>query len=206
MHAARDDRRHRARPDGQRFRAALPYRIHGRRSAGGRRGILPCSFWLADALAVAGRGDDAPPVRALLDIRNDLGLISEEYDPQQKRLARKFSAGVHARGIGVRRVFSQRSDAARLGLAATGSRWRARSPSESPGERVPGCRIAAYSCSRAADSVLTSSIVTVSGPTPPGTGVMWPATWLTLAKSTSPTKLAVDRRWMPTSTTRCAPA
>lgn len=46
----------------------------------------------------------------------------------------------------------------------------------------------AYCCSLAAASVLTSSIVTVKGPTPPGTGVMWLATWLTPAKSTSPTR------------------
>ena len=55
-------------------------------------------------------------------------------------------------------------------------------------------------CSFAAKSVLCSSMVIVSGPTPPGTGVMRPATWLTGAKSTSPTSPA-SVRLIPTSIT-----
>ena len=51
-----------------------------------------------------------------------------------------------------------------------------RNASKNPGECL---RSSAQCCCRAAASVLTSSMVTVSGPTPPGTGVMWPATWLT---------------------------
>ena len=42
--------------------------------------------------------------------------------------------------------------------------------------------------SRAALSVFTSSIAIVIGPTPPGTGVIAPATSLTASKSTSPTR------------------
>ncbi len=58
----------------------------------GREGaFLACSFWLADCLAMLGRTSDA---RRLLDrllgLRNDLGLLSEEYDPVAGRLVGNF--------------------------------------------------------------------------------------------------------------------
>jgi GH15 family glucan-1,4-alpha-glucosidase len=53
--------------------------------------FLPCSFWLADTLGLAGRRDDACRLfERLLDLRNDLGLISEEYDPRARRLVGNF--------------------------------------------------------------------------------------------------------------------
>src|ERR671916_190490 len=56
------------------------------------------------------------------------------------------------------------------------------------------------SCARAwaATSVLRSSTAMVIGPTPPGTGVIAPATCEAAAKSTSPTSLP-STRLMPTS-------
>lgn len=58
----------------------------------GREGaFLACSFWLADCLAMIGREHDA---RRLLDrllgLRNDLGLLAEEYDPVLGRLVGNF--------------------------------------------------------------------------------------------------------------------
>jgi hypothetical protein len=58
----------------------------------GREGaFLACSFWLADCLSMLGRDRDA---RQLLDrlmgLRNDLGLLSEEYDPVAGRLVGNF--------------------------------------------------------------------------------------------------------------------
>jgi GH15 family glucan-1,4-alpha-glucosidase len=58
----------------------------------GREGaFLACSFWLADCLSMLGRDHDA---RRLLDrligLRNDLGLLSEEYDPVAGRLVGNF--------------------------------------------------------------------------------------------------------------------
>ncbi len=53
--------------------------------------FLACSFWLVDAYLMLGRGDDAERLfEHLLSLRNDLGLLSEEYDPRSKRLVGNF--------------------------------------------------------------------------------------------------------------------
>jgi GH15 family glucan-1,4-alpha-glucosidase len=57
----------------------------------GEGAFLACSFWLADAYVLQGRQDDAWRLfDRLLDLRNDLGLLSEEYDPRVKRLVGNF--------------------------------------------------------------------------------------------------------------------
>jgi GH15 family glucan-1,4-alpha-glucosidase len=57
----------------------------------GEGAFLACSFWLADNYLLLGRQDDALRVfRRLLDLRNDVGLLSEEYDPALKRQVGNF--------------------------------------------------------------------------------------------------------------------
>ena len=53
----------------------------------GAEGVfLACSFWLADALALTGREARARALfERLLDLRNDVGLLSEEWDPHTRR-------------------------------------------------------------------------------------------------------------------------
>jgi GH15 family glucan-1,4-alpha-glucosidase len=53
--------------------------------------FLPCSFWLADNLILLGRYDEARALfERLLSLRNDVGLLSEEYDVASKRLVGNF--------------------------------------------------------------------------------------------------------------------
>jgi GH15 family glucan-1,4-alpha-glucosidase len=53
---------------------------------GGEGLFLPCSFWLVDALYAAGQRTDAIDLfQRLLLLRNDVGLLSEEWDPAARR-------------------------------------------------------------------------------------------------------------------------
>jgi GH15 family glucan-1,4-alpha-glucosidase len=53
----------------------------------GEGAFLLCSFWMVQALAKMGRTDDATSrFERLLALRNDVGLLSEQYDPISKRL------------------------------------------------------------------------------------------------------------------------
>ncbi|MGE3832439.1 MAG: glycoside hydrolase family 15 protein [Parvibaculaceae bacterium] len=53
--------------------------------------FLVCSFWLVDAYALLGRREAAKALfERILSVRNDLGLLSEEYDPQARRLLGNF--------------------------------------------------------------------------------------------------------------------
>ncbi len=53
--------------------------------------FLPCSFWLAQVYALQGRVDEAEALfERLLGLRNDLGLLSEEYDVATGRLIGNF--------------------------------------------------------------------------------------------------------------------
>jgi GH15 family glucan-1,4-alpha-glucosidase len=53
--------------------------------------FLACSFWLVDAYLMLGRHDDAQRLfERLLSLRNDVGLLSEQYDPRARRLVGNF--------------------------------------------------------------------------------------------------------------------
>ncbi len=57
----------------------------------GEGAFLPCTFWLADNLALQGRYDEAREIfEHLLSLRNDVGLLSEEYEPVSRRLVGNF--------------------------------------------------------------------------------------------------------------------
>jgi GH15 family glucan-1,4-alpha-glucosidase len=57
----------------------------------GEGAFLACSFWLADAYLLLGRREDAERLfRRLIGLCNDVGLLSEEYDPHAKRQLGNF--------------------------------------------------------------------------------------------------------------------
>ncbi|MHB8670980.1 MAG: glycoside hydrolase family 15 protein [Acidimicrobiales bacterium] len=57
----------------------------------GEGAFLACTFWYADNLLLTGRPDDARRVyERLVGLANDVGLLSEEYDPVARRLVGNF--------------------------------------------------------------------------------------------------------------------
>jgi GH15 family glucan-1,4-alpha-glucosidase len=58
----------------------------------GSEGVfLACSFWLVDNYVLQGRMEEARALfERLLTLRNDVGLLSEEYDPQERRQLGNF--------------------------------------------------------------------------------------------------------------------
>jgi GH15 family glucan-1,4-alpha-glucosidase len=57
----------------------------------GEGAFLPCSFWLATVYKLQRREREAEALfHRLLGLTNDLGLLSEEYDPERKRLVGNF--------------------------------------------------------------------------------------------------------------------
>jgi GH15 family glucan-1,4-alpha-glucosidase len=53
--------------------------------------FLPCTFWLIDNLVMMGRYEEARAIfERLLNLRNDVGLLAEEYDPHSRRQLGNF--------------------------------------------------------------------------------------------------------------------
>jgi GH15 family glucan-1,4-alpha-glucosidase len=68
---------------------ASPTEVDG--LTGGEGAFVACSFWLVNALHMIGRYDEAEKLfDRLLSLRNDLGLLSEEYDPRYSRQVGNF--------------------------------------------------------------------------------------------------------------------
>lgn len=117
----------------------LVLRYSTRRTPDGLTGtegaFLACTFWLADALLLTGREDEAREVfERLLSLRNDVGLLAEEYDPVARRQLGNFpQAFTHVPLIRV---------AYDLGRHATGTRtgapWTPAGASREPDARPPG--------------------------------------------------------------------
>jgi GH15 family glucan-1,4-alpha-glucosidase len=57
----------------------------------GEGAFLACTFWYVDNLALAGRREEALEIfERLLALRNDVGLLAEEYDPNARRQLGNF--------------------------------------------------------------------------------------------------------------------
>ncbi|MFL6584509.1 MAG: glycoside hydrolase family 15 protein [Chthoniobacterales bacterium] len=79
---------------------------------GGEGVFLLCTFWLADCLHLIGRKDEACELfERLLGLRNDLGLLSEEYDPRAHRMLGNFpQAFSHVAIVNTARMLSREEE------------------------------------------------------------------------------------------------
>ncbi len=79
-------------------RGPLLYRYSGMEEKEGA--FLVCSFWLVEALAMSGRVDEATEVMdGVCDLANDVGLLSEEVDPESRELLGNFPQALSHLGV-----------------------------------------------------------------------------------------------------------
>jgi GH15 family glucan-1,4-alpha-glucosidase len=100
---------------------------------GGEGVFLPCSFWLSRCLHLIGRKEEARALfERLLTVRNDLGLLSEEYDPVNRRQLGNFpQAFSHVSLVGTAMTLAEQNIPApirnlwrsRKRAAESGPRW-----------------------------------------------------------------------------------
>jgi GH15 family glucan-1,4-alpha-glucosidase len=79
--------------------------------------FLPCSFWLTSVLALQGEEDEARELfERLLDLRNDVGLLAEEYDPVARRQLGNFpQAFTHLAVVGTAMTLAEGRSMRQLG-------------------------------------------------------------------------------------------
>jgi GH15 family glucan-1,4-alpha-glucosidase len=78
--------------------------LHGEEGA-----FIPCTCWYADCLALLGRDEEARELfERVLSVRNDVGLLAEEYDPRRRRMLGNFpQAFSHVSLVGTARNLSR---------------------------------------------------------------------------------------------------
>ena len=93
--------------------------------------FLPCTFWLADNCILAGRRAEAEQLfDRLLSLRNDVGLLSEQYDPAGQQLVGNFPQALTHIGLINTAVNLARAD-------KNGGLHRSRSRGEDQSESIP---------------------------------------------------------------------
>jgi GH15 family glucan-1,4-alpha-glucosidase len=96
------------------FRYATETGVDG--LAGQEAPFLFCSFWLADNYVMAGRLDEAETLlERLLSLRNDVGLLAEEYHPKLARQLGNFPQAFSHVGL-INTAFLLEAKRAGLGL------------------------------------------------------------------------------------------